>query len=1751
MATPDESATYYWFTIDDDLPYLSFFEDWGPLNLGQVYKACILIHELLEDKELKPHRLVLYSSNDPRRKANAALLMALFVQIVQRRQPWEAFHPIAEMEFMPFRDAGRGRSDFNLSIQDCLYGFWKATQYGLCDLNEFSLEDYEYYEKVENGDWNWITPHFIAFASPVDTVWMRNGGPSAAATNGNTGSRAGSTQPQSRGQTPAGSQSNSLSSSTSSLQKKLPTPFLNCLEYFSERGIKSIVRLNNPLYDKNTFIEKGFEHVELYFDDGTNPTDEIVRKFLDLSDKTIESGGVVAVHCKAGLGRTGTLIGAYLIYKYGFTANEAIAFMRIVRPGCVVGPQQQYMYTRQLEWAKWAAVDEYRRTEEADRPVTRLGAITPPDDVDELAIVPAARPTTPSTPKANTRQLKQLPVTPPQQVGNVAGPTAAAVGPLDMAQDGPPPGQPRKTPRAKRVVTEMDMELDPLESQHLNLDLGVAKAAAQAAAAAAATTSASDDDESEEKKLEAEEAKDELSALQNVAPPPASPVKVAPAGARGRVAAPKQIRPVPATERAVRTTRATTRNAAATTAARTAGVPLVTSGAAAALRAKGAASVAKAKAASGSGAGAATTTNPQAGTSYKIPRLATNTPTVTASVSRMRPPSAMGSRRAARPVSPSPSGSPKPIQNSRLPVPSSLIPSKRGYSGASPHLPNGGGPIHAFSETSTTTLQLPPGKKKKGRRGSAGSIGSVVSTATASGITGGDSALLDPDAWMSGEAAGAVVNKQEVEHWPQCDILISFYSTDFPLKKAVSYVKLRQPVCINDLATQELLWDRRAVLAILDHLGVQSPHRVEVSRDGGPKISEELRKLVEDNIGLKMEWSSDPPDYKVREDGDAIIVNGRVIEKPFVEKPVSGEDHNINIYHRGGGGRRLFRKIGNQSSIHDQDLTVPRTDGSYIYEEFIDVENDDEMTWARKICEGFGQRVCGFDVLRPKNSDRSMVIDVNGWSFVKGNEYYYDRVAEILADLCFKVSINPTRRTIAHDALLLQNGPPSIQTSLGSSPSSVNGAGEGTPTQTTREGGADSGSWMLKMNVTVFRHADRTPKQKLKYTFPVEEAWTQPFIELLNGEQEELILRERSQLEQIVTAIEEAKKIIMEQGTVEHATMNGRPPSINAQDDLNKLAQLKSALEKKIDLPGTKAQLKPSFKKIKSSVVQGVKEDGEVDLKEWDGGEGQGVSGGGIVKSSGDVVGASAVCVVSKGSHSPGAFGGKRLEKFQLVFKWGGEFTHAARYQSRDLGENMRKDLSILNKDMLNDVQIFTSSERRVTASAEIFAAALLDTNSPRNTAFSAGNQTVGSPLGIPVPSTPTRSSRSSEAGSLISDRGHPAPTYKLVIRKDLLDDSNAAKDLMDDVKKRLKFLLRNGESERRPELTWPKTMNAEPAVVVQEVIDLLGSFRKIMRHNYETMDVDKIQERWCCNDDPFLFRERWEKIFDDFCETKREKFDPSRVSELYDALKFSALHHRTFLFAIFSENGAEKQEKHDRKLHELYARAKALFDLVAPQEYGIEASEKEEIGVLTSLPLMRKIVEDLEAVRNSGGSGESHIHTLVNLVLQSGLPIANPRIPELDYASHITFELYERSGHHSKTDKEYSIRLSISEGAHSSNVLDSALDARHALSVKPRRRLTQHLDYSLVIEKLSKHFDRVPVVRYYIDPSHPEDVYAADASEPLPDDDVRTTTRSRSRPWMYLLLWVTSAIALEPSGVVKVMIFLTLCMALSVSVDL
>lgn len=109
---------------------------------------------------------------------------------------------------------------------------------------------------------------------------------------------------------------------------------------FTRLGVTCVVRFNTKCYDRNVFLRAGIQHVDLYYEDGGNPTPQILNAFLQTCER---ARGVVAVHCKAGLGRTGTNIVAYMMKHYGYTAREGIAWARICRPGSVVGMQQQYL----------------------------------------------------------------------------------------------------------------------------------------------------------------------------------------------------------------------------------------------------------------------------------------------------------------------------------------------------------------------------------------------------------------------------------------------------------------------------------------------------------------------------------------------------------------------------------------------------------------------------------------------------------------------------------------------------------------------------------------------------------------------------------------------------------------------------------------------------------------------------------------------------------------------------------------------------------------------------------------------------------------------------------------------------------------------------------------------------------------------------------------------------------------------------------------------------------------------------------------------------------------------------------------------------------------------------------------------------------------------------------------------------------------------------------------------------------------
>ncbi|KIV89937.1 hypothetical protein, variant 1 [Exophiala mesophila] len=1124
-------------------------------------------------------------------------------------------------------------------------------------------------------------------------------------------------------------------------------------------------------------------------------------------------------------------------------------------------------------------------------------------------------------------------------------------------------------------------------------------------------------------------------------------------------------------------------------------------------------------------------------------------------------------------------------------------------------------------------------------------------------IVFGDKAILDED----------------VENWPICDFLISFFSDGFPLDKAIAYVKLRKPFVVNDLSMQKVLWDRRLCLKILDQMLIPTPKRVEVNRDGGPKLeSAELAQHVKNLTGVVLEGPADgtgggsPVTRKVSlvDDGDTLVLDGKIIRKPFVEKPVNGEDHNVIIYFpksQDGGARRLFRKIGNKSSEYDPNLTVPRClteeNSSYIYEQFLKTENaedvkaytvgfnychaetrkspvvdglvrrnthgkelryvtklsDAEKEMASKVARAFGQRICGFDLLRTGTS--SFIIDVNGWSFVKDNEDYYNDCARILkgifisekyktdtgsavtdeasgspsSDMMPRQSNNHSHRSALKTILKspsmtkLSHGisqssrhsnsttgspkgtamttplsspptieksstsnmppplterelPPPIVTTTNTAMASANPVP--VPKQTEAEAPLPMSkhSWKLKGVVTVVRHADRTPKQKLKFT-----AHSQVFADLLKGHHEEVLLKGEAALASVEAAVKIAQKENLE--------------------DPVKLKNLRNALAKKGGQPGTKVQIKPMFRKRRPDEM--LANSNSIDAGETGALESPNLEPAGLASDPKDMhrlqTRSDSISGVTFSRFSA-AENDLILDKLQLVMKWGGEPTHSARYQSQDLGSNMRDDFKLLNKEVLEDVRIFTSSEKRVKTSAQIWAAAFLD------------RQDI--------------------------------PEDFITVRKDLLDDSNAAKDLMDKVKKKLKHLLREGSVPE--EFAWPKDV-PEPVIVMQTVIDLLKFHRRVMRHNFKKLaggaaaslaaingsgetkegaqqnkdlvTVASIQSRWCTGEDAELFRERWEKLFTEFCDT--EKADPSKISELYDTMKYDALHNKQFLewvftpsqslldelakeenslssnvspesekqeegsvqasnarhesvssltsssterhrfahkiglrrqsilrhppstpplmlyeqgasyFKLFSGSGDSRSKQDQRlgRLRELFRYSKILFDYIGPQEYGISDHEKLEIGLLTSLPLLREIVDDLEELQASGDAKsfvyftkESHIYTLLNCIMEGGIhtKIKRSTIPELDYLSQICFELYEAKDADT-AESTYSIRISISPGCHTVDPLDVSLDSKHAIGTAPRRSLTNHQDWKEVISTLKAKFNTVQLPKTFL----------------------------------------------------------------------
>ncbi|XP_066980654.1 inositol hexakisphosphate and diphosphoinositol-pentakisphosphate kinase 2 isoform X26 [Macrobrachium rosenbergii] len=836
-----------------------------------------------------------------------------------------------------------------------------------------------------------------------------------------------------------------------------------------------------------------------------------------------------------------------------------------------------------------------------------------------------------------------------------------------------------------------------------------------------------------------------------------------------------------------------------------------------------------------------------------------------------------------------------------------------------------------------------------------------------------------------------VILKEPVEKWPLCDCLISFHSKGFPLEKAQAYTDLRKPYIINNLDMQYDLQDRRVVYKILEREGIELPRFAILDRD-----------------------SKDPSKRELIEGEDHVEVNGVIFNKPFVEKPVSAEDHNIYIYYptsAGGGSQRLFRKIGSRSSVYSPESRVRKT-GSFIYEDFMPTDGTDvkvytvgpdyahaearkspaldgkverdsegkevrypvilsnaEKLIARKVCIAFKQTVCGFDLLRANG--KSYVCDVNGFSFVKNSCKYYDDCAKILGNMILR-ELAPTFH-IPWAMPFQLDDPPIVPTTFGK-------------------------MMELRCVVAVIRHGDRTPKQKMKM-----EVRHPKFFELFakyDGYKDGHVkLKKPKQLQEVLD-IARALLAEIEQKRADPET----------EEKKGKLEQLKSVLEMYGHFSGInrKVQLKyqPRGWKRRSSSEEG---------------------------------------------DSP------REPSLVLILKWGGELTPAGRIQAEELGRIFRcmypggqersewieesvtgceyagtqgLGLLRLHSTYRHDLKIYASDEGRVQMTAAAFAKGLLALE---------GELT---PILVQMV-------KSANTNGLL-DNDCDSYKHQNMVKNRLHEAMQQDHDLTPEDMEKLNPTHSRSISTALEFIQNPVRMCEH----VDALIKKLNERIKIRKEDQKTKELPLYHgESW------ELMQRRWAKLEKDF-RTKSRKFDISKIPDIYDCIKYDVQHnHHTLQF---------------EHAEELYKCAKYLADIVIPQEYGMTQQEKVAIGQGICTPLLKKIRADLqrnigeeESEENQGESinrlnpryshgvsspgrhvrtrlyftSESHIHSLLTVLRFGGLLDTQKdeqwcramdyvgAVSELNYLSQIVIMLYEDPTKDPTSDSRFHVELHFSPG--------------------------------------------------------------------------------------------------------------------------
>uniref|UniRef100_A0A1I8IF39 Inositol hexakisphosphate and diphosphoinositol-pentakisphosphate kinase n=1 Tax=Macrostomum lignano TaxID=282301 RepID=A0A1I8IF39_9PLAT len=857
--------------------------------------------------------------------------------------------------------------------------------------------------------------------------------------------------------------------------------------------------------------------------------------------------------------------------------------------------------------------------------------------------------------------------------------------------------------------------------------------------------------------------------------------------------------------------------------------------------------------------------------------------------------------------------------------------------------------------------------------------------------------------------------EQPVEAWPVVDALISFYSHGFPLEK---YAELRKPFLVNDLTSQRLLMNRQ-------------------------KVYERLR-----------EWEIPVVRYAVCHRGDAgdddalfeaedhIILNGVTFNKPFVEKPLDADDHNIQIYFpstAGGGSVRLFRKVGNCSSVYHQQQSRVRRLGSFVYAIGGDyahaearkspaldgkVERDPEgkemrcpkKSSPKKVVEAFNQTVCGFDLLRANGV--SYVCDVNGFSFVKSSEKYYDDCAFILATLLTQAIAPSLSLSVSCPSM---DRPPLVRTTFG----------------TVME---------LRCLIAVIRHSDRTPKQKLK--MPV---YGKEFYRLFNrhrgggGRRFEAKLKKPAALQELLNA---ARSILMQAGH------DGDGFKESPKEDRSSIEQV-SNRKMRASLEG--AHLKKRKSKSHCTTCERVRQVLEMH------GRFRGINRKAQLKfaprggQGADAVAASAL--------APGAEVGAEDGDLLLVLKWGGALTEEGHAQAEKLGRAFRGIYPggescprsdglgplRLHSTYRHDLKIYASDEGRVQTTAAAFAKGFLDLEGPLT----------------PILVQMVQSGNTSG----------------------LLDSDNTARKCMSAVKCRIQESMSLDRDFTEADV---QQIAPDGSAALIRAMCNLGNPKAACRGmrdgiealiaQLEQMELQPATQLYH-GETVELALGRWQKLLKDF-QLDNDQFQLAKVPDIYDNIKYDLLHNT----ALFNSCGQVARQ--------LCFLAKNMADIVVPSEYGITSREKLFIAQQICNPLLKKILADMEYtsaidVAESEASGklenslrslnatqsqhrfvrtrlyftsESHLHSVIN-VLRHG-DLANPvtdeqwsraidycnAVTELNYLTQIVFMIYEDSQYPADSHCRYHVELHFSPGCVAATPEDCSAATAPVVGYRPRR---------------------------------------------------------------------------------------------------